>query len=321
MVHHGDRFQIGYDPCMLCPRRCGSFRSGFSAGGRAPYCGESSTLRLAYVGPHFGEEPPITGTRGSGTVFFSGCSLKCSYCQNHQITHQAMGKAATLEELFDLVTAMINDSGVHNINMVTPDHFFPHVFHLVERLKKEGYDLPIVYNLSGYQSVEMVREAESRADIYLPDYKYSDGKLAAALSGCGNYPRIALEAIDEMVRQKGFLNRWGGASSPASRGVLVRHLILPGHIENSLAAVTSLFVEFGRELPVSLMSQYRPVVPQKYEELNRVITMEEFNVVYQYVQELGFENLFVQFPEGNGCGGALNGPFVPDFAREKVFER
>ncbi|MFO8090789.1 MAG: 4Fe-4S cluster-binding domain-containing protein [Desulfatiglandaceae bacterium] len=306
---------------MLCPRRCGSFRSDLSAGGRAPYCGESSTVRLAYVGPHFGEEPPISGVRGSGTVFFSGCSLKCSYCQNHQITLQAMGKPVTLEELFDLVKAMIDDFGVHNINMVTPDHFFPDVFRLVGMLKRGGYELPIIYNLSGYQSVEMIREAESRADIYLPDYKYSDGKLSAALSGCGNYPRIALEAIYEMVRQKGFLDRCGGTSSPASRGVLVRHLILPGHIENSLAAVTSLFVEFGRELPVSLMSQYRPVVPQKDEELNRKITEEEFNIVYQYVQELGFENLFVQFPEEKGRDGDLDLPLVPDFRIEKPFER
>jgi putative pyruvate formate lyase activating enzyme len=232
-----------------------------------------------------------------------------------------MGRSITLEELFHLVKAMIHDFGVHNINMVTPDHFFPDVFRLVDRLKKAGCDIPIVYNLSGYQSVEMIREAESRADIYLPDYKYSKGKLAAALSGCGHYPRIALDAIYEMVRQKGFLDRCGEGSLPANRGVLVRHLILPGHIDNSLAVMTSLFVEFGRELPVSLMSQYRPVVPQKDEALNRAVTVEEFNIVYQYTRELGFENLFVQFPEGNGHDGVLGGSFVPDFVKEKPFER
>jgi len=321
MFHQGDEVQIGYDPCMLCPRRCGSFRSDLSAGGNAAYCGESSTVRLAYVGPHFGEEPPIVGVRGSGTIFFSGCSLKCSYCQNHQITHQRMGKPVTRDELFNLVKAMMDDFGVHNINMVTPDHFFPDVFDLADRLKKGGYDIPIVYNLSGYQSVEMIREAECRADIYLPDYKYSDGKLAAALSRCGNYPRVALEAIYEMVRQKGFLDPCGEAALTARRGVLVRHLILPGHIENSLAAITSLFVEFGRELPLSLMSQYRPVVPQKEESLNRAITVEEFNVVYHYVQELGFENLFVQFPEGNEGDGPSEGSFIPDFTRERPFGR
>jgi putative pyruvate formate lyase activating enzyme len=232
-----------------------------------------------------------------------------------------MGKAVNMEELFEMVKAMVDDFGVHNINMVTPDHFFPDVFRLVDMLKRVGYDLPVVYNLSGYQSVGMIRESEPRADIYLPDYKYSDGKLAAALSGCGNYPRIALEAIYEMVRQKGFLDWFGGASSLASRGVLVRHLILPGHIENSLAAVTSLFVEFGRELPLSLMSQYRPVAPQKDEELNRKISEEEFNVVYRYVQELGFDNLFVQFPDGNEGDGDSNITSVPDFRREKPFER
>jgi putative pyruvate formate lyase activating enzyme len=232
-----------------------------------------------------------------------------------------MGNAVTLQELFDLVAAMIDNSGVHNINMVTPDHFFPDVFRLVDMLKRRGYDLPIVYNLSGYQSVEMIREAEPRADIYLPDYKYADGKLAATLSGCGNYPGTALKAIYEMVRQKGFLDRCGGDSLPARRGVVVRHLILPGHIDNSLAAVTALFVEFGPELPLSLMSQYRPVVPQKFEELNRVITVEEFNRVYKHVQDLGFENLFVQFPEEAGTSGALDAPFVPDFGRDRPFQR
>jgi putative pyruvate formate lyase activating enzyme len=232
-----------------------------------------------------------------------------------------MGKPVTREELFALVKAMIDSFGVHNVNMVSPDHFFPDVFHLVDELKKDGCDIPIVYNLSGYQSVGMIREAESRADIYLPDYKYADGRLAAALSHCGNYPGIALEAIYEMARQKGFLDPCAGDFSPARRGVLVRHLILPGHIQNSLAAMTSLFVEFGRELPISLMSQYRPVVPQRDEALNRPVTVEEFNVVYHHVQDLGFENLFVQFPDGNECDGAPDGSFLPDFTRERPFER
>jgi putative pyruvate formate lyase activating enzyme len=223
----------------------------------------------------------------------------------------------TLRALFERVIAMMNGSGVHNINMVTPDHFFPDVFQLVEMIRKCGRGIPIVYNLSGYQSVEMLREAESRADIYLPDYKYADRKLAAALSGCGNYPGTALDAIYEMVRQKGFLDRCDGSFSPAGRGVLVRHLILPGHVENSLSALAALFVEFGRELPVSLMSQYRPVVSQKFTELNRAVTTEEFNKVYQYVQELGFENLFVQFPEAPR--GDVHESFVPDFGKDAPF--
>jgi len=306
---------------MLCPRGCGSFRSAPPGSGRSPYCGESSTIRVAYVGPHFGEEPPLSGSRGSGAVFFSGCPLKCSYCQNHQITRGGIGERVSLRELFRRVTAMINDFDVHNISMVTPDHFFPDVFQLVEMLREGGCRLPIVYNLSGYQSVEMISEAESRADIYLPDFKYSDRTLAARLSGCGDYPSVALSAVCEMVRQKGFLDRCEGDGTPAGRGVLVRHLILPGHVENSLASITSLFVEFGGELPLSIMSQYRPVVPQKYRELNRTVTPDEFRRVYELALELGFRHLFVQIPDAGGDDETALCPFVPDFGRDGPFLR
>ena len=310
-----------YDPCTLCPRRCGSFRSLPFGGGKAPYCGQPSTPRVAYVGPHFGEEPPLTGTRGSGTVFFFGCSLRCSYCQNYQIAQRSTGTPVTVRELFERVARMIEDYGVHNVNMVTPDHFYPDVFRLVSMLRSNGYDLPFVYNLSGYQSVEMVRVSEPYVDIYLPDFKYADRRLAARLSGCGNYPGAALEAIAEMIRQKGFLDRSGQDPVPASRGVLVRHLILPGHVDNSVAALTALFVEFGRDLPLSLMSQYRPVIAQRHEELNREISADEFDAVYGYARELGFEHLFVQFPETAGRGDAARNPFLPDFGREKPFLR
>lgn len=183
----------GYDPCMLCPRRCGSLRSRPLNGARAPYCGETSTLRVAYAGPHFGEEPPFSGTKGSGTIFFSGCPLRCSYCQNHQIAHHRLGSPVGLPELYRKVADMIDNLGVHNVNMVTPDHFFPDVFRLVRMLREEGRDIPVIFNLSGYQSAKILKEAEPFVDIYLPDFKYADRKLAARLSRCGNYPEIALE--------------------------------------------------------------------------------------------------------------------------------
>ena len=283
------------------------------------FCGETDQLRVAYVGPHFGEEPPISGERGSGTVFFSGCSLKCSFCQNFQISRDHMGKYMGLDELQKEIRKMIQRYGVHNINFVTPDHFFPHLFSLVTLLRGKGLDLPVVYNLSGFQSVEVLKIAEEFVDIYLPDFKYSDATLAGRLSKCPDYPEKALEAIAEMVRQKGLLDSCSKGAGPARKGVLVRHLILPGKVENSVNALTTLFLEFGPRLPLSLMSQYYPVVHQKDPDLNRSITTEEFYKVYSHADDLGFENLFVQFPEEKHRTFPHASTFLPDFRRPEPF--
>ena len=214
---------------------------------------------------------------------------------------------------------MIRNHHVHNINFVTPDHFFPHVFRLVSLLRKEGFDLPVLYNLSGYQSVEMLKVAEDYADIYLPDFKYSDSSLAVKLSKCRDYPEVALEAIGEMVKQKGFFDTFLKGSEIAKKGVLVRHLILPGNVGNSIDALTSLFVEFGKGLPLSLMSQYQPIAQQKDEALNRLLSHEEFDKVYSHAMELGFENLFVQFPEKGPGLQTARSPFLPDFKQAEPF--
>ena len=195
-----------YENCVLCPRQCRVNRVAHSADGKVGYCGETDELRIAYVGPHFGEEPPISGKNGSGTIFFTGCSLKCAFCQNHQISHHGLGTGTGLEELGAKIGHMITHDHVHNINFVTPDHFFPHIFQLVSLLRRDGINLPMVYNLSGYQSVGALKSARDYADIYLPDYKYSDALLASGLSKCKDYPQTALEAIAEMVNQKGFLD-------------------------------------------------------------------------------------------------------------------
>jgi putative pyruvate formate lyase activating enzyme len=308
-----------YKNCRLCPRACGVDRLVSNKTGRSGFCGETYQLRVAYVGPHFGEEPPITGSKGSGGVFFSGCSLKCSYCQNHQISHHGLGMIMSLEKLFEKVEYMIRKDRVHNINFVTPDHFFPHVFDLVTLLREKGLDLPTVYNLSGYQSVETLKAAEDYASIYLPDFKYSDSFLAGRLSKCTDYPGVALEAIAEMVLQKGFLDACHTGACTAKRGVLVRHLILPGKVENSINALTSLFVEFGSGLPLSLMSQYHPAVYQKDEDLNRFVSEEEFDSVYSHAIELGFEHLFVQFPDKDSLPRPRRSPFFPDFRQPDPF--
>jgi putative pyruvate formate lyase activating enzyme len=304
-----------YEDCRLCPRECGVNR----VEGRTGYCREGAFPRVAHVGPHFGEEPPISGTRGSGTVFFSGCSLRCSFCQNHQISHGGLGRTLETATLRDRVMEMIAVARVHNVNFVTPDHFFPHVFSLVRSLRERGCDLPMLYNLSGYQSNRLLQQAEGWADIYLPDFKYSDPWLSSRLSGCPDYPERAIEAISEMVRQKGFLDSAAHDHPLARQGVLVRHLILPGRVQNSLDVLTTLFLEFGPRLPLSLMSQYTPLLPQNDPPMNRTITEEEFDRVYEHALELGFMNLFVQFPEKPAESGAGESLFVPDFRLDRPF--
>ena len=305
-----------FKQCFLCPRECGVDRLQEGEKSRAGFCRQDGQLRVSYVGSHFGEEPPLTGTHGSGTVFFTGCSLRCSYCQNFQISREGLGETIELEGLLAKVEDMIVRKHVHNINFVTPDHFFPYVFELVTLLRAKGCTLPMVFNVSGYQSANLLKSAEEVVDIYLPDFKYADRDLAKNLSKCRDYPDVALAALSLMLSQKGFLDCFDTGDPLARKGVLVRHLILPGYVENSINALTTLFVEFGAELALSLMSQYVPVTPQDAGALNRALTEEEFNQVYSHALDLGFQHLFVQFPED-----ALDRktPFLPDFRLDKPF--
>jgi putative pyruvate formate lyase activating enzyme len=204
---------------------------------------------------------------------------------------------------------------VHNLNFVTPDHFMPHAARLAFQLKREFPRLPVLYNFSGYQSLDLLKGLEPYADIYLPDFKYSDASLAKRYSGCADYPERAIDAISEMVRQKGFLDVSSSHDELATRGVLVRHLILPGAVENSINALTTLFIEFGPHLPISLMSQYHPVITHKDPVLNRRITNREFEDVYDHAKQLGFEFMFVQFPESS----QKTPSFVPDFRNKQPF--
>ncbi len=308
-----------YESCRLCPRQCKINRSENSESAKTGFCGETDQLRAGYIGPHFGEEPPISGKNGSGTVFLSGCSLKCSFCQNYQISHQGLGTQMTTEELVRKLEDMIEQHHVHNINFVTPDHFFPHISLLILLLRKKGYSLPIVFNTSGYQSVEILKHAEDHVDIYLPDFKYSDSTLAANLSNCKGYSDMALNAISEMIRQKGFLDAFRTDNDIAKKGVLVRHMILPDHVGNSINALTSLFVEFGNKLPLSLMSQYHPVGKHDNIVPNRLLSEKEFNTVYDHAQDLGFKHLFVQFPEKDPAPLPATSPFLPDFRDSEPF--
>ena len=311
--------QETFSACQLCPRHCHVNRLQ----GQKGFCGETAQLRVASIGAHFGEEPPISGSRGSGTVFFSGCTLQCDYCQNYQISCQHIGTITTVEAVGQRLTELYTTRQIHNINFVTPDHFFPHTCAIVEYVRQQGVEIPTVYNVSGYQDVQALQAIEAVADIYLPDFKYADNRLGERLSHCRNYAAIALDTLTEMIQQKGFLDSAfdDDPAAIARKGVLVRHLILPGQVQNSLNALSMLFLEFGRKLPISLMSQYHPIPPwqgagakENMPDMQRPITQEEFQQVYAHALELGFDHLFVQYPEQRDAA------FLPDFQQEEPFQ-
>jgi len=311
-----------YKQCTLCPRECKVDRTK----GHTGYCEETDKLHISSICAHFGEEPPISGTNGSGTVFFTGCSLKCCYCQNFQISFEGMGIFYTCEQVVDEINKLVYSHDIHNVNFVTPDHFFPHTIKIVELLRKKNISIPVLYNMSGYQKVKSVKALEEYADIYMPDFKYADKNLAEQLSNAEDYPDRALESLIEMVRQKGFLDSFVENKQIATKGVLVRHLILPGQVQNSKDILTTLFLEFGNDIPISLMSQYYPTAMlmknnkfTKLTYMKRRITLKEFEEVYEHATSLGFRNILVQFPQ-NFRSKKDKTDFVPDFSKEKPFK-
>lgn len=318
MAGKNDWLVSAFTQCRLCPKSCGIDRLK-----NIGFCGEDANLKVSAILPHFGEEPPISGRKGSGAVFFAGCSLKCKYCQNFQISHQGLGKITSSYEVAKEIEALYIKKNIHNVNFVTPDHFIPYTFEIVNIIRKKNILLPIVFNFSGYQRCKVIKLLGGYADIYLPDFKYSDKDLGMFLSNCKDYPKTAIEAIYEMVKQKGFLDCFSrykdggkkGGEIIAKKGVLVRHLILPGYIENSLNALAILFIEFGKELPISIMSQFYPVDCTEIPGLNRRITKEEFKKVFMYAKSLGFCNVFVQYPEKDNDKPV----FLPDFSKKEPF--
>ncbi len=302
-------WEDSYRSCELCPRFCRVDRME----GRAGYCGQTAECRVASVGAHHGEEPPISGTRGSGTVFFSGCSCGCFFCQNWQISLGHAGDPIPLDLLVDRLAALAH-TGVHNINFVTPDHFWPHVEQVSARLRARGIALPFLANGSGYLTADQAgRQAESM-DIFLPDFKYADPALAARYLSDDRYPELALAALQRMIDARGFLDSMdptGG--TPARRGVLIRHLVLPGEVENSLAVVRLLRREFGRHVPISIMSQFGPTERCRARgELIRRVTAAEYQQVVEAVEETGFTQVFVQELGGDDA-------FTPDFDAHQPF--
>ncbi len=285
--------------CKLCPRMCGAVRDGGTP------CHSAGEMRIARAALHFWEEPPISGKNGSGTVFFTGCPLGCRYCQNYSISRgRTPGRAVTPRELSDIFFGLI-DGGAHNINLVTATQFIPGVR---EALMLRKLPVPVVYNSSGYERKESLQSLEGLVDIYLPDFKYAQTKLGEDLSNAPDYPGTAVSAIHEMVRQAGPQEYDGNGMM--IKGVLIRHLILPGHTKNSIAALELIAREFPG-IPVSLMAQYTPWGEAKegienYPELSRTVTRRELLKVQDALFELGLEG-FVQSRK------AMGAEYIPEF--------
>lgn len=275
---------MDYTNCTLCPRRCGVDRTA----GQCGFCGMTDKLKIARAAPHYWEEPVISGQTGSGTVFFSGCTLGCVFCQNEEISHRQYGKEISSGKLREIFEQLIED-GVQNINLVTPTHFLPSILPALQ----PKLPVPVVCNCGGYESVETLKQLEGLVDIYLPDFKYSDNALAKRLSSAPDYAETAAAAIAEMYRQVGAVQT---EDEQMTRGVLVRHLILPGQIDNSLGVLDWFADHFPHgEVLFSLMSQYVPMGKAKtMEGLDRPITELEYDAVQSYMMLLGIENGFTQ---------------------------
>lgn len=306
--------------CSLCPRECNSNREN----GQKGVCGETSDIRLARAALHMWEEPCISGKSGSGAVFFSGCSLHCVFCQNHNIANGVAGKAVSKERLADIFLEL-QEQGANNINLVTPDHYVPMIIPALECAKNQGLILPIVYNTGSYVKLEVLRALEGLVDIYLPDFKYYSSNLAQNYSKAADYPQVAKEALAEMVRQTGkpmfvekgksdYIEAWEYNDLEADRevlmqkGTIVRHLLLPGQVEDSKAVIKYLLNTHGTDIYISILNQYTPLYNNsKYPELNRKVEENEYEEVIDFAIENGIENGFVQ------GGEAASESFIPEF--------
>ncbi len=291
--------------CTLCPRECGVFRQ---EGHKGACRTAGKGILAARAALHVWEEPCISGCQGSGAVFFSGCPLGCIYCQNREISRGQKGVEISEERLAEIFLEL-SAKGAANINLVTPTHYTPEILRAVRMARTKGLSLPIVYNCSGYEKPETLRSLEGTVDIYLTDFKYMDGEMARNYSRAADYPEIAKKALAEMVRQQGepaFL-----PDGRMERGVIVRHLLLPGHVRNAKAVVKYVYETYGNQVYLSLMNQYTPLFPiPAYPNLNRRVTRREYGRLVDYALSLGVEQGFIQE------GETAKKSFIPGFDGE-----
>lgn len=300
---------ISISPCNLCPRNCMAERQR----GELGYCLSKAESRVARAALHMWEEPCISGKSGSGTVFFSGCNLRCIYCQNYEIAAGRKGKEVSVERLAEIFLEL-QEKKAANINLVTPDHFVTAVAEAVRQAKEHGLVIPVVYNGSGYEKREVIRSLKGVVDIFLTDFKYMDASLAGKYSAAPDYPEVAKEALAEMVKIAG--EPVFGEDGMMKRGVIVRHLLLPGHKKNAREVLAYLYETYGDRIYISLMNQYTPFERLKempeYQGLCRKVTKREYEAVVDYMLNLGVQNAFIQ--EGETAMES----FIPDFDLEGI---
>ena len=292
--------------CTLCPRNCKADRNSRKTG----FCGVDSTIYLARAALHMWEEPCISGKKGSGAVFFSGCGLRCCFCQNHDSAIGSRGLPITVERLSEIFLEL-QEKGAANINLVTGAHYVPQIVQALDMAGEKGMDLPVVYNSSGYEKLETLKFLEGYVDVYLPDMKYMESELAQKFSHAADYPETAKAAIGEMVRQTGKCEF--GEDGYIRKGTIVRHLILPGHTRNSVKVLKYLHETYGDNIYISIMNQYTPVRTfDTCKELNRKVTKREYEKVLDAAVDMGIKNGFIQ--EGETASES----FIPDFDYEGV---
>ena len=295
-----------YENCLLCPRKCGINRST----GQTGVCGVSSEIKVARAALHYWEEPCISGKRGSGAVFFSGCSLHCVFCQNREISDGKEGKVISKERLSDIFIELA-DKGANNINLVTPGQYIPDIVWAVNDAKSRGMKLPIIYNTSGYENVTELKLLEDIVDVYLPDFKYMDSTLSARYSRAKDYPSVAKQALSEMIRQQPDVVI-DDATGLIQKGVIVRQLLLPGHVNDAKAVLKYLYDTYHDHIYISMMSQFTPIALKDYPEINRTVTKREYERLVNYALEIGITNAFIQE------GDVAKDSFIPAFDCEGV---
>ena len=295
-----------YENCLLCLRKCGIN----SSTGQTGVCGVSSEIKVARAALHYWEEPCISGKRGSGAVFFSGCSLHCVFCQNREISDGKAGNLISKERLSDIFMELA-DKGANNINLVTPGQYIPDIVWAVNDAKSRGMKLPIIYNTSGYENVTELKLLEGIVDVYLPDFKYMDSTLSARYSRAKDYPSVAKQALSEMVRQQPDVVI-DNATGLIQKGVIVRQLLLPGHVNDAKAVLKYLYDTYHDHVYISMMSQFTPIALKDYPEINRTVTRREYERLVDYALEIGITNAFIQE------GDVAKDSFIPAFDCEGV---
>ncbi len=293
--------------CVLCPRSCGADREVSNG-----LCGAGDKIKIARAALHHWEEPCISGERGSGAIFFSGCTLHCVYCQNREISNGASG-AEIDEERLVRIFFELRSKGAHNINLVTGDHYIPQIAEAIIKAREQGFDLPFIFNCSGYETVDTLRLLDGLIDVYLPDFKYMESELAKQYSGAQDYPEIAKEAVEEMVRQKPVCDF--DDEGMILGGVIVRNLLLPSHVMNSKKILEYLFDKYYNNIYISIMSQYTPMtyISDAYPELKRRVKKSEYERLTDYALKLGIENAYIQDMT------VAKESFIPKFDNEGVF--